>query len=69
VHNIGHGGIHSAIESLHIDIHDMHKPFWKIFKVTKFQKGLTVKVFTEISSKSENEKTTMMGDKSMKRLP
>jgi hypothetical protein len=69
VHNIGHEGIHSAIESLHIDIHVMHRSFRKIFKITEFQKGITVKVFTEISSKSKNEKATMTGDGSLKRLP
>jgi hypothetical protein len=68
VHNIGHRGIHSAIESLHIYIHDMHRPFQKIFKVMEFQKGLTVKVFMKISSMSENEKATMMDDISLKRL-
>jgi hypothetical protein len=66
VHNLGHGVIHSVIESLHVDIHDMHRPFRKIFKVTEFQKGLTVKVFTEISSKSENQKATITSDGSLK---
>jgi hypothetical protein len=27
VHNIGHGVIHSVVESLHIGIHDMRRPF------------------------------------------
>jgi hypothetical protein len=60
VHNIGHEVIHSSIKSLHVDIHDMHRPFLKIFKVTLFQKGLTVKEFTEISSMSENQMATLM---------
>jgi hypothetical protein len=47
----------------------MHRPFRKIFKVIEFQKGHTVKVFTEISLKSKNEKAMMMGDGSLKRLP
>jgi hypothetical protein len=59
VHNIGHEVIHSAIESLHVGIHDMHKLFQKIFKVTKSQKRLTIKEFTEISSNSKNQKATM----------
>jgi hypothetical protein len=66
VHNLGHGVIHSVIESLHVDIHDMHRLFRKIFKVIEFQKGLTVKVFMEISSKSENQKATITGDGSLK---
>jgi hypothetical protein len=63
VHNIGRKVIHSAIKSLHVGIHDMHRPFQKIFKVTKFQKGLTVKEFTEISSKSENQNSTLTSTK------
>jgi hypothetical protein len=50
VHNSGDGGIHSAIESFHVGIHDMHRPFRKIFIVTKFQEGRTIKEFTEIVS-------------------
>jgi hypothetical protein len=30
-----------------------------MFKVTEFQKGLTIKELTEISSKSENQKSTL----------
>jgi hypothetical protein len=55
VHNIGHGVSHSAIESLHIGIHDMHRPLRKIFKVIEFQKDLNVKEFDEISSKFDNQ--------------
>jgi hypothetical protein len=69
VHNQGHGVIHSAIESLYVDIHDMHISFQKIFKIMEFQKALTVKVFIEISSKSENQKAMLTGDGSLKRLP
>jgi hypothetical protein len=43
-----------SLESLFVDMHDMHKPsqnilkvtkFQNILKVTKFQRGLTVKEF------------------------
>jgi hypothetical protein len=55
VHNIGHGVSHSVIESLHVGMHDMHKLLREIFRVTEFQKGLNVKGFTKISSKSDNQ--------------
>jgi hypothetical protein len=47
----------------------MHISFQKIFKIMEFQKALTVKVFIEISSKSENQKAMLTGDGSLKRLP
>jgi hypothetical protein len=59
VHNIGHGVIHSDIDSLHISIHDMPRLFRKIFKDTTFEKGLAIKEFTEISSITENQKGTL----------
>jgi hypothetical protein len=45
LHSNGCGVIHSAIESLLVDMCDMHKPSQNILKVTEFQKGLTVKEF------------------------
>jgi hypothetical protein len=39
VHNIGHRGTQRGIESLHVGIHDMRRPFRKIFKVMASQNG------------------------------
>jgi hypothetical protein len=45
LHNNRHKVIHNAIESLPVDMHDMHIPSRNILKVTKFQKRLTIEEF------------------------
>jgi hypothetical protein len=57
LHSNGREVIHSAIESFLINMRDMHIPSQNILKVTKFQKGLTIKEFLKFLRSLETKRS------------